>query len=277
MKILKTKSELHQWQTAQPNKSIGLVPTMGALHEGHLSLVRASKKECQKTIVSIFINKLQFGPNEDFNQYPRSIEQDVALLKNEKVDVLFMPDQTEIYPDILSFQINETIISKKLEGASRPNFFSGVIMVVLKLFNLIQPSIAYFGEKDIQQLYIIKKMIADFDFPISLRSCPTIREKNGLAMSSRNRYLSEPQKTEASVLYKALKKGEILIKEKKSINAIKEQLQNMIIKKNMRVDYIAIVDINTFDEVNNCNMRPIVIAGAIYCQKIRLIDNIIIK
>ena len=277
MKILKTKSELYQWQTTQLNESIGLVPTMGALHEGHLSLVRASKKECQKTVVSIFINKLQFGPNEDFNQYPRSIDQDVALLKNEKVDALFIPNQNEIYPDILSFQINETIISKKLEGASRPNFFSGVIMVVLKLFNLVQPSTAYFGEKDIQQLCIIKKMITDFDFPISLRSCPTIRDKNGLAMSSRNRYLSEQQKTEASILYKTLKKGELLIKEKKSINAIKEQLKNMIIKKNIKVDYITIVDINTFDEANNCNMRPIVIAGAIYYQKIRLIDNIIIK
>ena len=159
MKIFKTKFELHQWKKTLQNKSVGFVPTMGALHLGHLSLIRTSKKECQKTIVSIFVNKLQFGPDEDFNTYPRLINQDIKLLENENVDVLFCPEPAEIYPDDLSFEINETKITNELEGTSRPGFFSGVCIVVLKLFNIVQPNQAFFGEKDVQQLYVIQKMI----------------------------------------------------------------------------------------------------------------------
>ena len=135
MKIFKTKIQLRQWRKTLSNESVGFVPTMGALHKGHLSLVKASKKKCQKTVVSVFVNKLQFGPNEDFNAYPRFIEQDIALLENEKIDVLFYPESEEIYPDDLSFEINETKIINKLEGESRPDFFSGVCLIVLKLFN----------------------------------------------------------------------------------------------------------------------------------------------
>ena len=156
MKIFKTKAQLRQWRKTLSNKSIGFVPTMGALHTGHLSLIKASKNKCQKTVVSIFVNKLQFGPNEDFNKYPRVIEKDISLLENEKIDVLFCPEPEEIYPNHLSFEINETKIINKLEGKSRPGLFVGVCLIVLKLFNIVQPNRVYFGEKDIQQLYIIK-------------------------------------------------------------------------------------------------------------------------
>ena len=213
MKIFKKKTELYQWNQAHSKQSIGFVPTMGALHQGHLSLVRAAKKECDQVVVSIFINKLQFGANEDFNQYPRPIEEDISQLKKEQVDVLFVPHQTDIYPNNFSFQIDEINISKKLEGVSRPDFFSGVMIVVLKLFNLVQPTFVYFGEKDIQQLCVIKKLIENFNFPITLRACPTVREQTGLAMSSRNNYLSKNDKKDAAILYRTLKKGKFLIKD----------------------------------------------------------------
>ena len=166
---------------------------MGALHKGHLSLIKAAKKECDEVVVSIFINKLQFGPDYDFKKYPRTLEKDIAHLKKEKINVLYLPDQKEIYPQQISFQINEVNMSQYLEGAYRPGFFSGVLMIVLKLFNLVQPTHVYFGQKDIQQLCIIKKMISELNFPILMKSCKTIREKNGLAMSSRNKYLSIPE------------------------------------------------------------------------------------
>tara|TARA_B100001758_G_C18351062_1_gene579921 strand:- start:268 stop:1134 length:867 start_codon:yes stop_codon:yes gene_type:complete len=288
LKILKTKIALRQWASANdchaPSHSIGFVPTMGALHEGHLSLIRTSKKECQKTIVSVFVNKLQFSPNEDFNTYPRFIEKDIQQLENEEVDVLFCPDTEELCPDDLSFQINETKIAHELEGASRSHFFSGVCLIVLKLFNIVQPSRVYFGEKDIQQLYVIQKMIKDFNMSIQLIGCPTVREKNGLAMSSRNQYLSTNEKEEAAILYQALTSGrkEILEGErdvKSIINMISEKIAN----KNIRIDYLEIRDLATFDKIKDDILKPtwykqpIVIVAAVYYKKVRLIDNVILK
>ena len=277
MKIFKKKTELYQWNQAHSKQSIGFVPTMGALHQGHLSLVRAAKKECDQVVVSIFINKLQFGANEDFNQYPRSIEEDISQLKKEQVDVLFVPHQTDIYPNNFSFQIDEINISKKLEGVSRPDFFSGVMIVVLKLFNLVQPTFVYFGEKDIQQLCVIKKLIENFNFPITLRACPTVREQTGLAMSSRNKYLSKNDKKDAAILYRTLKKGKLLIKENETIEKIKKQMFELLTNKNITIEYLSIANLNTFEEIADNNTRPIVIAGAIYYKKIRLIDNVIIE
>ena len=278
MKIFKTTIQLRQWTKTLPTKSVGFVPTMGALHEGHLSLVRASKKECQKTIVSIFVNKLQFGPNEDFNTYPRLMEQDIKLLESENVDVLFCPGLEEMYPNDLSFKINETKIAKQLEGKSRPGFFDGVCLVVLKLFNITQPKRVYFGEKDIQQLYIIQKMIKDFNFPIQLRGCPTVREKNGLAMSSRNQYLSDVEKEEAAVLYKTLKKGATcVLGGQLNVDTIIAMMGQLIVNKNIKIDYLEIRDLNTFNKITKIHNQPIIIVGAIYYKKIRLIDNIILK
>lgn len=278
MKIFKTKFELHQWKKTLQNKSVGFVPTMGALHLGHLSLIRTSKKECQKTIVSIFVNKLQFGPDEDFNTYPRLINQDIKLLENENVDVLFCPEPAEIYPDDLSFEINETKITNELEGTSRPGFFSGVCIVVLKLFNIVQPNQAFFGEKDVQQLYVIQKMIKDLNISIQLCGCPTVREKNGLAMSSRNQYLSDFEKEEATILYQGLKKGaEQFIGGRLSINSIIKMMNKELLNKNVIIDYLDIRDLHTFNKTTKLHNRPVVIVGAIYYKKIRLIDNIILK
>ena len=277
MKVLKKKSELFNWKKTINKKTIGFVPTMGALHLGHLSLIQEAKNECDLVVVSIFVNKLQFGPKEDFKQYPRTLEQDIKLLKQGRVDVLFLPDHDEIYPCNLSLQINELNISTKLEGASRPGFFSGVLMIVLKLFNLVKPNFVYFGEKDIQQLYIIKKMIEDLDFQITIRPCPTIRESSGLAISSRNQYLSEHEKKDASILYKTLKKGEELIKKNKKIDYIKQQMKELVTNKNVVIDYLSIASLENFEEAENSTVRPVVISGAIYYKDVRLIDNLIVK
>jgi pantoate--beta-alanine ligase len=278
LKIFKTTIQLRQWTKTLPNKSVGFIPTMGALHEGHFSLIRASKKECQKTIVSIFVNKPQFGPNEDFNTYPRLMERDIKLLNSENVDVLFCPGPEEIYPKDFSFKINENKIANQLEGKSRPGFFDGVCLVVLKLFNITQPKRVYFGEKDIQQLYIIQKMIKDFNFPIQLRGCPTVREKNGLAMSSRNQYLSDVEKEEASVLYKTLKKGATCVLDGQlNVDTIITMMGQLIVNKNIKIDYLEIRDLNTFNQITKIHNQPIIIVGAIYYKKIRLIDNIILK
>jgi pantoate--beta-alanine ligase len=276
LKIFKKNIDLLKWNVK--NKNIGFIPTMGALHEGHLSLIRTSKKECEKTIVSIFVNKLQFGPDEDFKKYPRTLETDLALLKKEKIDVLYIPNPKEMYPQKPSFQINEVNVSQYLEGATRPDFFSGVLMVVLKLFNLIQPTHVYFGQKDIQQLYIIKKMLSELNFPIKMREGKTIRESNGLALSSRNQYLSKAEKEEASVIYKTLKKSEHLINSGEEINTIKTYIKKRLTNHKMKIDYISIVDIDTFQELNTLNRRiSIVISVAVWFSTIRLIDNVIIQ
>ena len=278
MKIFKTKAELRQWRETVSNQSIGLVPTMGALHAGHLSLIKESQKECTNTVVSIFVNKLQFGPNEDFNNYPRLIEEDIKFLKNKNVDILFCPEQTEIYSNDLSFQINEMRIAKKLEGKTRPDFFGGVCMIVLKLFNIIQPHYAYFGEKDIQQLCIVQKMIKDLNFPIVLRPCPTIRETNGLAMSSRNQYLSDIEQDEAAILYQVLKKGgDLILEETNNVDSILKIMYQKIENKNIQIDYLEICDLLTFEKITEFKNKPIVIVAAIYYKQVRLIDNIILK
>ncbi len=278
MKIFKTKKELRVWRQQCGDQSIGFVPTMGALHQGHLSLIKLAKKNCDKCVVSIFVNQLQFGPQEDFKQYPRTINADIKLLKNEEVDVLFLPSQKEIYPNNMTFEVAETNISKKLEGATRPHFFSGVITIVLKLFNLVQPTYAYFGEKDIQQLYIIKKMVEELNLSIKIEGCSTVREKSGLAMSSRNQYLSTEEQKEAALLYATLKRGAQLIIEKMSVQKIKDQIYTTLNNnKNISIDYISIADLKNFEESDDNKMRPIVISGAVWYKNVRLIDNIMIE
>ena len=252
---------------------------MGALHEGHLSLIKKSKEECQITIVSIFVNELQFDPDEDFEDYPRTLEADLKQLKQLKVDVVFIPKATEMYTKEFSVVINELQISQKLEGASRPGFFSGVTTVVSKLFNLVQPEKAYFGEKDIQQLQIIKKLVADLNYQIKIIGCKTIREQNGLALSSRNQYLSKTQKQDASILYNTLKLGEKLYQEKVNCSHIKKTMQNKIhTNPKIKIDYLSIADYSSFEELNS---KPIsgrvIISGAIFVDNVRLIDNILIK
>ena len=280
MKICKTISELIEWRNESETRNIGFVPTMGALHQGHLSLVEESKSTCQKTVVSIFVNELQFSPEEDLDQYPRTVESDLDALKKLKVDMVFLPNTKEMYNDQFSVVVNELTIAQKLEGASRPGFFSGVTTIVSKLFNLVRPSHAFFGQKDIQQLAIITKMVKDLNYNINVIKCATIRETSGLAMSSRNQYLSNTEKEEASILYQALKLGKKLFLDQSSIHHIKTEMEKLITTNNkIKIDYLSIARLSTFEELEgpvDHTKFKIVISGAVLINDVRLIDNILI-
>ncbi|OUT40685.1 MAG: pantoate--beta-alanine ligase [bacterium TMED6] len=280
MKICKTISEFKNWRNSNIHENIGYIPTMGALHKGHLSLVASSKLHCDKTVVSIFVNELQFSPDEDFEKYPRTLEQDLKKLENHKVDVVFIPETSEIYKSDFSILINELDLSQKLEGASRPGFFSGVTTVVSKLFNIIEPSYAFFGEKDIQQLIIIKKLVLDLNFNIQVVGCETIREASGLAMSSRNQYLSDQDKKDASILYETLQLGQNLLKKNETVGETKLQLKSKLQNnKKIKIDYLSIANSTTLEELrDNVKLKneKVIISAAIFFNDVRLIDNIII-
>ena len=280
MKICKTISEFKNWRNSNIHENIGYIPTMGALHKGHLSLVTSSKLHCDKTVVSIFVNELQFSPDEDFEKYPRTLEQDLKKLENHKVDVVFIPETSEIYKSDFSILINELDLSQKLEGASRPGFFSGVTTVVSKLFNIIEPSYAFFGEKDIQQLIIIKKLVLDLNFNIQVVGCETIREASGLAMSSRNQYLSDQDKKDASILYETLQLGQNLLKKNETVGETKLQLKSKLQNnKKIKLDYLSIANGTTLEELHdNVKLKneQVIISAAIFFNDVRLIDNIII-
>ena len=248
---------------------------MGALHKGHLSLIERSKADCDLTVVSIFVNPFQFSPHEDFNSYPRIIEQDKILLKERNVDVLFLPDKETVYPKNYSTYIEETLLGKKLEGLSRPHFFKGVLTVVLKLFNIIKPDCAYFGKKDMQQLVTIKKMVKDLNIDINIVGCKTIREKGGLAMSSRNQYLSKKRVKNLGAIYSALKLG------KKEIQAgCKDSrvIKSLITKKLLEIEFLKIdyVEINNFKTLETVKKidENVIISLAVFVDNVRLIDNI---
>ena len=280
MKICKTISEFKNWRNSNIHENIGYIPTMGALHKGHLSLVTSSKLHCDKTVVSIFVNELQFSPDEDFEKYPRSLDQDLKKLENHKVDAVFIPTTSEIYKSDFSILINELDLSQKLEGVSRPGFFSGVTTVVSKLFNIIEPSYAFFGEKDIQQLIIIKKLVLDLNFNIQVVGCKTIREASGLAMSSRNQYLSDQDKKDASILYETLQLGQNLLKKNEIVGEIKLQLKSKLQNnKKIKLDYLSIANGTTLEELHdNVKLKneQVIISAAIFFNDVRLIDNIII-
>ena len=280
MKICKTISEFKNWRNSNIHENIGYIPTMGALHKGHLSLVTSSKLHCDKTVVSIFVNELQFSPDEDFEKYPRSLDQDLKKLENHKVDAVFIPTTSEIYKSDFSILINELDLSQKLEGVSRPGFFSGVTTVVSKLFNIIEPSYAFFGEKDIQQLIIIKKLVLDLNFNVQVVGCETIREASGLAMSSRNQYLSDQDKKDASILYETLQLGQNLLKKNESVGETKLQLKSKLQNnKKIKIDYLSIANSTTLEELrDNVKLKneQVIISAAIFFNDVRLIDNIII-
>jgi pantoate--beta-alanine ligase len=281
LKICKTISELNIWRDSLSDQNIGFVPTMGSLHQGHLSLVSHSKNVCKKTIVSIFVNELQFSPDEDFDQYPRSLDEDIKFLNQLKVDVVFLPTAEEIYSNKFSVVVNELNLSQKLEGNSRPGFFLGVTTIVSKLFNMVRPSHAFFGEKDIQQLIIIKKLVQDLNYNIKVIGCKTIREKSGLAMSSRNQYLSNTEKEEAAILYQTLQLGLSLLNKNQGYLSIQKSMKdNIVSNPKIKFDYFSIAALNTLNELKT-NIKDhkagIVISGAIFLNHIRLIDNILIE
>jgi len=276
------KEELRNvlWDIRASQKTIGFVPTMGFLHDGHLSLVKNSVEKCDFTVVSIFVNPAQFGPNEDLDNYPRDYEQDKKLLENAKTDLIFYPEKESLYPDGFSTWVVEDKLSKVLCGKSRPTHFKGVLTIVAKLFNIVQPDFAFFGQKDYQQLLLIKKMVKELDFPIEIISCPIVRESDGLAMSSRNKYLSDKERSDSLVLpriifeiEKAFQDGE---SNTKNLISLKDKIISDSNSKNVKLEYFEILNSDNLEPLDKIEKSALVaIAGK--CGSTRLIDNIILK
>lgn len=261
----------------QKGKIIGFVPTMGALHDGHLSLFKRARQENDIVVASIFVNPTQFAPNEDLGKYPRDIEGDMEKLRNENVDILFFPDMKSIYPDLFRTFISVTELSDKLCGAFRHGHFRGVATVVNKLLNLIKPHRVYFGQKDFQQSVIIRRMIEDLNMDIEMIVFPTIRENDGLAMSSRNIYLSSVERRASTIIYKTLSEASALIKSGSAgAAAIKQQMKEMLLKETLvsEIQYAGIYDPESLDELIEIKKQNL-IAIAVKIGNTRLIDNMI--
>ena len=276
MKILKTVHDVrelvNQWK--KEGKTIGLVPTMGYLHEGHLSLIEKCKKENDKVIVSIFVNPTQFGENEDLTSYPKDIKRDSSLCENLGVDLIFNPDASEMYQDACTF-VNIESLSNHLCGKSRPIHFRGVCTIVSKLFIIINPDNAYFGQKDAQQLAIIKKMVKDLNFDINIVGCPIVREDDGLAKSSRNVYLNPKERKAALCLSRAINVGKNLANTETNADKIKSEMRKIIEAEPLaKIDYIEIVDNDTMQPVSKMKENTLA-AMAVFIGKTRLIDNFI--
>lgn len=260
------------------DKTIGFVPTMGALHQGHLSLMRQAVKDNDIVVVSIFVNPTQFGPKEDFKKYPRNLKQDARLCRKVGVDIIFYPDIKEMYPDNYKTYVEVYNLSDCLCGKFRPGHFRGVATVVTKLFNIVSPDIAYFGQKDAQQAIIIQKMASDLNMPLKIKIMPTVRDNDGLALSSRNVYLNPEERKDALVLSKALNLAKGLIKASiKDTHKIIARMRKLIAaKKTSKVDYISIVDLDNLKPIKKIS-DTCLIALAVWVGKTRLIDNIIVK
>jgi pantoate--beta-alanine ligase len=261
-------------------KTIGFVPTMGALHEGHLSLVRKAKQENTAVIVTIFVNPSQFGPHEDYERYPRDIENDSALVRDAGGDIIFAPEANVMYPPGYSSYVTVEGLSSVLEGKFRPTHFKGVATIVVKLFNIVQPDVVYFGQKDAQQCVLIKKIVHDLNIPVRLEICATVRESDGLAMSSRNIYLSAEERSNAPVLYASLQRAAKAIEEgERSVQSIIAMMTDMIRSKGAsQIDYIEIVD--AVDLTTKETLRSgetVLIPLAVRFGTTRLIDNIIVR
>lgn len=256
-------------------KSVGFVPTMGFLHEGHFALVEAAKKENDLVVMSIFVNPTQFGPGEDFEAYPRNEKRDIELATQAGVDILFMPDRLEMYPRISEIQILPSSQAAALCGASRPTHFEGVLKVVLKLFNIVDPDRSYFGMKDAQQLAIIETFVEDFNLRTTIERVPTVREEDGLAKSSRNVHLSEQERLEAPALIAALQLGKRRFYEQFPISAIEQELaQNITTQSSGVIDYISVLAYPSLTPVAE-DTKEVIIACAVKFEKTRLIDNVI--
>ena len=274
MQQLHSIEECLFWRKLQKG-TVGFVPTMGALHKGHLSLVKLSKHFCDNTLVSIFVNPLQFAPTEDFDSYPKTIEQDIKLLQRGGADAVFLPTEDQMYKQFHNTSFFESALSFKLEGRSRPHFFKGVTTIVDKFFNIINPTHTVFGQKDAQQLLIIKKMIKIKNYNITLIEGPTVREKSGLALSSRNNCFSKEEKKTASNIYQGL------LNVKNSLNCgenqarfLKQIFKNHIKKfPLLKIDYISIACINTLDEILGVVDKEVLVSTAVFFKSVRLIDN----
>jgi len=259
-------------------KRIGLVPTMGALHEGHLSLVRASKAECDFTVVSIYVNPTQFGPGEDLDKYPRTLKADLDALAGCAVEFALVPPNEEVYPPGFATSVDVGGPAEPLEGACRPGHFRGVATIVLKLLNMVQPDIAYFGQKDYQQWLVIRRMVEDLNVPVEVRCCPIVREPDGLAMSSRNAYLSPEGRRRALVLSRSLKLAEQLVAGgRRGARAIADEMRRLVLTaEDARIDYIALADPETLEPIDEIR-GPTLAALAVRIEETRLIDNCLLE
>jgi pantoate--beta-alanine ligase len=279
MHILSTVEEMRAAcaQARRGGKRLGFVPTMGALHEGHVSLVRAARAQCDAVAVSIFVNPTQFGPKEDFSKYPRSFERDRELLEKEGVDLLFAPSVEEMYPKGAVPFVTVEGLSEKLCGRSRPGHFRGVTTVVAKLFHIIEPNVAFFGQKDAAQVVIVKKMVRDLDLPVEIVVCPIVREADGLALSSRNAYLNPEQRRSATVLHRALMQVQSLAEKGEQTSSKLIDAAQRVFREEpaVRVDYVEIVDNETLDPVEDVS-RGALVAVAAFVGATRLIDNVVL-
>jgi pantoate--beta-alanine ligase len=278
MIILKTPSELRAWrQTLKPGTTVGFAPTMGALHAGHLRLMQESRASNDVTVASIFVNPLQFGPKEDFSRYPRPFDEDARLLQEAGVEVLFSPNTNDFYEKDHSTYCDVLGLDQHLCGASRPHHFRGVCTVVLKLFNLVQCHRAYFGQKDIQQALILRRMVRDLALPLEMHIVETVREASGLAMSSRNRYLSDGEGERATALYRGLNgASQAHAAGERDAEKLKDQIRREVLAAYpTRIDYIEAVDQATLTPQSQLDM-PAVLAVAVFFGKTRLIDNVIL-
>ncbi|WP_409069278.1 pantoate--beta-alanine ligase [Clostridium sp. FAM 1755] len=274
--IKDVKEVIKKWK--DKNLSIGYVPTMGYLHEGHASLIKKAREENDKVIVSIFVNPIQFGPNEDYSTYPRDLTKDSDLCEEIGSDLIFSPEASEMYPSKIYSHVDVDTLTEKLCGEKRPGHFQGVCTVLTKFFNILSPTKAYFGEKDAQQLAVVKKMVEDLNFPVEIIGCPIVRESDGLAKSSRNTYLNTEERKSSLILNKSLKEAlKSLESEERNLNNIKNIIIDTLNKETLaKIDYVSIVDSNTLQPVEKLH-SSILIAIAVYIGKTRLIDNFTFK
>jgi len=277
MQIAKTIADMKALRTKSLG-SVGFVPTMGYLHQGHLALVKQSRAENSVVIASIFVNPTQFGPTEDFKSYPRDTERDLAMLEKEKTDIVFMPSAEEMYPEGFNSWVEVEKVTDRLEGSYRPGHFKGVATVVAKLFNIVEPARAYFGQKDAQQALVIKKMVADLNMNLEVIVAPTVRESDGLAMSSRNVYLNLQERQAAIVLFKALtlarnrwEQGE------RNAETVRQEMTSLISQEPLaKIEYVSIADAQTLEELLKID-RPALASLAVRLGKTRLIDNMLLE
>lgn len=277
MRIVKTIAEAREARSGM-TAAVGFVPTMGYLHEGHLALVRRARRENQNLVVSIFVNPSQFGPREDFKSYPRDTDRDLSLLEKEKTDIVFIPRAEEIYPPGYCTWVDVEKLTERLEGASRPGHFRGVATVVAKLLNIVKPNRAYFGQKDAQQLLVVRRMAADLDMDLEIIAVPTVREPDGLAMSSRNAYLNKEERRAATVLWRALNLAqELWARGEDSAKRLRAAMTELIATEPLAsIDYVSVADATTLQELERID-RPALVSIAVKIGHTRLIDNVIIE
>lgn len=280
MRIIRTTQALRTWRRRQdpPGTSIGLVPTMGALHAGHRSLIQRARRTCQTVAVSIFVNPLQFGPVEDYRRYPRDLSQDLASCREEHVDLVFLPEPDTLYPRDFQTTVAVSTLAQRWEGERRPTHFQGVTTVVTKLLNLVRPARAFFGQKDYQQYCVIRQLVRDLNLDTRVTLCPTIRDADGLALSSRNRYVTTSQRQRALALYQALSAGKAAIgRGMRRADPVEKRMAKILdTGHGLDVEYLACCDARTLEPLSRLQ-GTVVLLGAIRVGGVRFIDNLIVR